>query len=79
MITENRPNYSENALRNELSVVFSSVYFEDKEEQHLMFDTYFLNIHNFINYARDNDIDEMYYIRSIRAILLESPKIHEKY
>lgn len=79
MITEKRPNYSENALRNELSIVFSSVYFENKQEQHILFDTYFLNIRNFINYARDNGIDEMDYIRSIRAMLLKSPKIHEMY
>jgi len=79
MITGNRPNYSENALRNELSVVFSSVYFEDKQEQHILFDSYFLNIRGFINYARNNGIDEMDYIRSIRSKLLESPKIHEMY
>lgn len=79
MITDNRPNYSENALRNELSIVLSSVYFEDKHEQHIISDSYFLNVRNLINHARENSIDEMDYIRSIRSKLLESPRIHEMY
>lgn len=72
-------NYSENMLRNELSVVFSSVYFADKQIQENLFDSYFLNIHNLIWYARHNNIDEMDYIRSIRSVLLSYPKTYERY
>ena len=78
MVDENF-KYSENMLRNELSVVFSSLYFADKQMQEVLFDSYFLNIRNLMWYARNNNIDEMDYIRSIRSVLLSYPKVYERY
>lgn len=79
MAGENAFKYSENMLRNELSAVFSSLYFANKQMQETLFDSYFLNIHNLIWYARNNNIDEMDYIRSIRSVLLSYPKTYERY
>ena len=70
MVTENRPNYTNYELKRELSAVFHSVYFINKREKKKLNDSYFLNFRNLVEYARDNDIDEMDYIRSIRDILL---------
>ena len=78
-MTEENFKYSENMLRNELSVVFSSLYFADKQMQEVLFDSYFLNFRNLIWYARNNNIDEMDYIRSIRSVLLSYPKVYERY
>lgn len=78
-MAEENFKYSENMLRNELSIVFNSVYFTDKQTQETLHDSYFLNIRNLIWYARNNNIDEMDYIRSIRRILLSHPKTYERY
>lgn len=79
MTDENAFKYSENMLRNELSVVFSSLYFADKQMQEVLFDSYFLNFRNLILYAHNNNIDEMDYVRSIRSVLLSYPKVYERY
>lgn len=79
MTGENAFKYSENKLRNELSVVFSSVGFTNEHDKQMLFDSYFSNIRNLIWCARNNNIDEMEYIRSIRKVLLSYPKTYERY
>ena len=79
MTDTNMFKYSENMLRNELSVVFNSVYFTNKKTKDILFDSYSLNICDLMWYARNNNIDEMDYIRSIRRVLLSHPKTYERY
>ena len=77
MITENGPIYTDYELKLELSNVFKSVYFVDKRAKHKLQDSYFLNFYNLVNYARENKIDEMAYIRSVRNVLLKHPQTYE--
>ena len=70
---EPRPNYTNFELRQELTKVFDSVWFEDKYEKRLFQDSYFFSFSSMIKYARESDIDAKEYIHEIKNILLTLP------
>lgn len=77
MSSKLKPTYSDLELQHELSNVFKSVFFINKREKNKLQQSYFLNFYSLISYARENNIDEMDYIRSIRNVLLTAPQTYE--
>ncbi|MBQ9540424.1 MAG: hypothetical protein IJU89_03305 [Alphaproteobacteria bacterium] len=77
MTTDIKPTYTDLELRHALTDVFKSVYFVNKRTKNKLQGSYFLNFHNLVNYARDNNIDEIKYIHSIRDVLLKMPQTYE--
>ena len=70
-----KPTYTQYQLKRELSEVFKSVHFPNKYEKLSLQQSYFMNFDALVEYARDNNIDEMRYIRSIRDTLLADGKV----
>lgn len=64
------PNYTNYELRQELTRVFNSVWFDDLEKKKLIEDSYFLSFDSMIKYARETDVNEKEYLRGIKKILL---------
>lgn len=75
---EPRPNYTNFELRQELTKVFDSVWFEDKNEKRLLQDSYFLSFSSMIKYARESDIDAKEYVHEIKSILLTIPRTRDR-
>ena len=73
MKNKTRPIYTDFELKNELNMVFKSVSFANRFEKYKLCDSYFLNFHQMMEFARDSGIDEKQYIRSIRDIILTYP------
>lgn len=73
MATENKKVYTDDELRAELKNVFDSVYFVNKRAKRKLSQSYSLNFDTMIDYARENKIDEIEYVRGIRKILLTCP------
>lgn len=67
------PNYTNYELRQELTRVFDSVWFDDKDKKKLIEDSYFLSFDSMIKYARETDVNEKEYLRGIKKILLTIP------
>ncbi len=76
MTAKKQSKYSDIELRHELNAVFKSVYFINKREKNKLQQSYFLNFYSLISYARENNINEMDYIHSIRDILLKHPQTY---
>ncbi len=74
---DTKPTYTNFELKHELSEVFKSVYFVDKRAKNKLQQSYFLNFAMLVGYARENNIDEVQYIRSIRDTLLTCPNTYE--
>lgn len=75
---ETRPNYTNYELRQELTRVFDSVWFDNVSQKKLFEDSYFFSFSSMIKYARESDIDEKEYLRGIRKYLLTLPGTHLK-
>ena len=69
--------YQNYLMRKALRFVFSTVKFEDPYVKCLVYDSYLWNLGLMRQYARDNCIDEMSYILSIRDELLKSSGVRE--
>lgn len=70
---ENKPNYTNYELRQELTRVFDSVWFDNVTQKKLFEDSYFLSFSSMIKYARESDIDEKEYLHGIKKYLLTLP------
>lgn len=72
------PNYTNYELRQELTRVFDSVWFDDKDKKKLIEDSYFLSFDSMIKYARETDVNEKEYLRGIKKFLLTIPGTYLK-
>lgn len=71
-------NYTNYELRQELTRVFDSVWFDDKDKKKLIEDSYFLSFKSMIKYARETDVNEKEYLHGIKKILLTMSGTHLK-
>ena len=69
--------YENYLIRKALRFVFDTVKFDNPYLEHLVYDSYLWNLGLMRQYARNNHIDEMSYILSIRDELLKSASVHE--
>ena len=67
-------DYSNIELKHALSRVFRSVWFDDLTQKMRIQNSYFDNFYQLVDYARDNNLDEMEYIKSIRGYLITSAR-----
>ncbi len=70
-------DYETYLTRKALRFVFNTVKFDNQYLECLVYDSYLWNLGLMRQYARDNHIDEMSYILSIRDELLKSAGVHE--
>ncbi len=77
-MNEIRSNYTKYELRQELTRVFNSVWFDDLEKKKLIEDSYFLSFDSMIKYARESDVNEKEYLRGIKKFLLTIPGTYLK-
>jgi hypothetical protein len=69
--------YQNYLMRKALRFVFNTVRFDNPYTKSLVYESYLLNLGLMRQYARDNRIDEMSYILSIRDELLKSPGVYK--
>lgn len=63
------PYYKYKLCRKTLATVFNSVHFEDKKLKEILHDSYLVNLNTMIQYACENNIDEVAYILEIKRLL----------
>lgn len=73
-----RHTYSRDMRKQALDYVFSLLVFDNPEMGQIMHDCYLINMGKLIKYAHENHIDELYYISTIRDVLLKSGGVHLK-
>lgn len=73
----NRSPYSNKLCHKAVQFVFNTIEYNDPHMTKIVRDSYFINLGILREYARDNHIDEMGYILSIRDELLKSDMAHE--
>ena len=64
--------------RRTLGKVFDSLWFDDYNVKTVIRDSYFINLNQIIDYARENGIDETAHLMQIQQILLKSKHVHPK-
>ena len=74
MSITSKPTYTIYELKQELTRIFRSVWFDDLTQKIRIQDSYFDNFFLLVDYAREHGIDEMSYIRSIADVLSEHKK-----
>lgn len=77
-IWEPGQHYTCQEYKTALSEVFRSVYFMDATTRFNVFGSYKMALRSIVSYALANNIDEIEHIKSIRDILLQSPKCVER-
>jgi len=66
-------HYTCDEYRSALRDVFDSVYYIDATQRYCVYGSYRMALRSIVSFAILNNIDEIEHIKSIRAILLESP------
>ena len=64
--------------RKTLGQVFDSLWFDDYGLKTVIRDSYFMNLNQIIDYARDNGIDETMHLMQIRKMLLKSKHVRPR-
>ena len=67
-----------NLCKKALAQVFNTIRFDDVKMREILHDSYLANLNAMIQYAKENDMDELAYILSIRNILGGSKYTHER-
>ena len=63
------PPFKYKLCKKALAQVFNTVQFKDMVFRKILHDSYLANLNAMIQYAHDNDIDELAYMLSLRDIL----------
>lgn len=69
-MSSNCNTYSYSDLVHELGLVFRSVHFRRPRFKKILYDSYLLNLHEMVEYAKQNGLDAKKHIRGIRDVLL---------
>lgn len=75
-MSSNCNTYSYSDLVHELGLVFRSVHFRRPKFKHLLYLSYLSNLHEMVEYSKQNGLDAKEYIHGIRDILLTCNGTH---
>ncbi len=69
--------YTKEEQRAALGEAFKSLYFKTAALRQITYNSYKINLAVMVEYAIQNNIDELEYIKSIRQVLLKDNSVYE--